>query len=97
MNRIVEEIKNANDRTYQFSIHCDNPAEFLRGLWCMFFEFMKDKPDDYFLDELTDRSRWFRTIYQNSLVSIYTHGPSNSFDKFPLDDQILNYVIDNAD
>lgn len=97
MENITSQLKNDAGETYFLKVASDQPAAFLRGLWESVDRFASEHDDEYFLGELTDRMRDFRTTVSRGYgvsweVCIRTHAWTPAGDKKELHSDVLDYL-----
>ena len=99
LHAIVTRLVNDAGETYFLKIGVDDPSGFVRGLWESIDKYASAHDDDYFVGELTDRMRDFRTTVSRSMmagheweVCIRTHAWHPQGDKRELHGDVLAYL-----
>lgn len=97
VHAVVARLANDRGETYFCKVQTMFPADFVRGLWVSIDEYANAHDDDYFMGELTDRMRAFRTTVSRRFdrgwdVCIRTHALSPAGDKRELHADVLRYL-----
>ncbi len=93
-------MSNGRGQTYFVKVWTNYPAALVRGLWQHTNKNMQDYADEYFMGELTERAKMFRTSVQRNYtcpsadweVCIRTHARSPSQDTNELYHGVLAYL-----